>query len=306
MQNLFNYAYNSKSVATSPSHPSNGVFSPMKTSQTQTLFCKKWVTLQVLSGAFYSAVWEKPSLQNSHKWITIWPHLSGKSSAAVPYQWGTSDAVSFGTHSSDYWRWVTESSGTNSSVLLMIPGRRFFMINTVVTTQFLDLFSLTLIHGAMVCHAAMSASTVHGADLPNHLCHCLCPFSGPSLSYFTENWVGNILIHKLFSDHIPSSLSLQCPLLSCAILSYQNGCISSLTVITWARPHSTLQVHQACGAEGAKICHGACLSFHRSPMKVCSEACGQKSFSVTVNVPSYQNRECHRTSDHILIHWALC
>ena len=121
----------------------------------------------------------------------------------------------------------------------------FFMINTVVTTQFLDLFSLTLIHGATVCHTAMSTSTVHGADLPNSLHHCLCPFSGASLPYFTENWVGNILIHKLFSDHIPLSLSLQHPLLSCAILSYQYGCISSLTVITWARPRSTLWVHQA-------------------------------------------------------------
>lgn len=61
------------------------------------------------------------------------------------------------------------------------------MINTVVTTQFLDLFSLTLIHGAMVCHTAVSTSTVHGTDLPNGLHHCLCLFSDPSLSYFTEN-----------------------------------------------------------------------------------------------------------------------
>ena len=91
----------------------------------------------------------------------------------------------------------------------------------------------------------LQLSTVHGADLPNSLHHCLCPFSGASLPYFTENWVGNILIHQLFSDHIPLSLSLQHPLLSCAILSYQYGCISSLTVITWARPRSTLWVHQA-------------------------------------------------------------
>lgn len=46
-----------------------------------------------------------------------------------------SDAVTFGTHSSDYWRRVTDSSGTSFSVLLMIPGRKFFMINTVVTVN---------------------------------------------------------------------------------------------------------------------------------------------------------------------------
>lgn len=123
--------------------------------------------------------------------------------------------------------------------------RDCFMINTVITCQFLDLFSLTLIHRAMFCHATMSTSTIHGADFPNSLHHRLCPISDPSLSYFTENRVGNIFIHKLFPDHIPFSLSLQHSLLSCAILSYQYGCISSLTVITWTRPHSVLQVHQA-------------------------------------------------------------
>lgn len=163
------------------------------------------------------------------------------------------------------------------------------------------MFSLTLIRGAMGFHAAMSMNTVHGADLPNGLCHCLCPFSGPSLSYFMENWGGNIFIHKPFSDHIPFSLSLQYPVLPCAILSYLYSCVSSLTVITWTRPHSALQVQ--CGAQGARVCHDACLSFHCSPMKVCSEACRQKSFSVTINVSSYQNREYHRMSGHILIYW---
>jgi len=61
------------------------------------------------------------------------------------------------------------------------------MINTAVTTQFLDLFSLTFIHGAVVCHAAVSMSTVQGADLFSDLRHHLCPVSGPSLSYFTKN-----------------------------------------------------------------------------------------------------------------------
>lgn len=58
------------------------------------------------------------------------------------------------------------------------------MINTVVTTQFLDF--LILIHGAMVYHAALLRGTVHGADWPNGLCRHLCPFSHPSLAYFTE------------------------------------------------------------------------------------------------------------------------
>lgn len=69
-------------------------------------------------------------------------------------------------------------------MLQMIPRRRYFMINTVVTTQFPD-FPI-LIHGAMVYHAALLRRTVHGADLPSGLCHHLCPFSHPSLAYFTE------------------------------------------------------------------------------------------------------------------------
>lgn len=107
------------------------------------------------------------------------------------------------------------------------------------------MFSLTLIHGAMGFHTAVPMSTIHGADLPNGLCHCLCPFSGPSLSYFIENRVGNVFTHKPFSDHVPFSLSLQHLVLPCAILSYQYNCISSLIVITWTCPHSALQVHQA-------------------------------------------------------------
>lgn len=80
-----------------------------------------------------------------------------------------------------------DSTGSNSFVLLMIPGRRFFYDEPKVTALFLELFSLTLIHRAIVYLAAVSMSTVHGADLPNILRHHLCSFSGPSFSYLTEN-----------------------------------------------------------------------------------------------------------------------
>lgn len=60
------------------------------------------------------------------KGIPVCPHLSGNSSTAVPFQWGTSDALNFGTGpvttESELWR-------AQAFVLLMIPSRRFFMMN---------------------------------------------------------------------------------------------------------------------------------------------------------------------------------
>lgn len=132
-----------------------------------------------------------------------------------------------------------DSTGSNSFVLLMIPGRRFFYDEPKVTALFLELFCLTLIHRAMVYLAAVSMSTVHGADLPNILRHHLCSFSGPSFSYLTENWVGNIFIGKLFSGHIPFSLSVQHPLLVCAVLPCQHG---SITDTDWTHSHSQTEM----------------------------------------------------------------
>lgn len=173
------------------------------------------------------------------------------------------------------------------------------MTNTVVTAQLLDLFSLTLTHGAMGLHAAKSMSTIHEAYLPNDLHHHLCPSSGLSLSYFTENGVGNIFIHKLFSYHIPFSLTSQLPLLSCVILFYQSG---SSAVSLYLSEHLTRQ----CGAEGARVWHSTCLSAHCSPTRLCSEARAQKSLSVPINVPLHQSRGRQRTSGNILIVCALC
>lgn len=55
----------------------------------------------------------------------------------------------------------------------------FFYDELKVTTLFLELFSLTLIHGATVCLTAVSMSTVHGADLPTFCVIIWVPFLVP-------------------------------------------------------------------------------------------------------------------------------
>lgn len=119
-----------------------------------------------------------------------------------------------------------ESTGSNALVLLMIPRRRFFYDELKVTTLFLQLFSLTWIHRAMVCLTAVSTSTVHGAGLPNILCHHLGSFSCPYFLCLTENRLGNIFTDKLLSGHMPFSFSVQHPVLVWAVLPSQHGSIT--------------------------------------------------------------------------------
>lgn len=126
------------------------------------------------------------------------------------------------------------------------------------------------------------------------------------LSLFYRKMSGNIFIHKFSSAHVPFRLSLRYRHVSCAILSYQYGCISSPTAITRARPHSALRVHQEWGVEGTRVCHSTSLSFHHSPIKVCSEARGQKIFPDAANVPSHHNGELCASAAHTLMHWAPC
>lgn len=150
------------------------------------------------------------------------------SSLSVGHQWRTK----FWERSSDYWRWVMDSTGSSAFVLLMIPSKRFLMMNQRLQPCFWNCFPWLWLMEPWFT----SLQCQRTQFMPNILCHHLCSFSGPSSLYWTENWVGNIFIDKLFSGHIPFSFSMQHPLLVCAVLPYQHG---SITDTDLTRSHSS-------------------------------------------------------------------